>query len=78
MKFTSLMKAMVWFYKYSIGLLIPPSCRFLPTCSDYALEACDEHGALVGAYLTTKRLCRCHPFTSGGIDEVPKKKLNGS
>ena len=75
---TRFFKSLVWMYRYSIGLLIPPSCRFLPSCSDYALEAFEMHGALGGTYLTTKRLCRCHPLTAGGVDEVPKKKLFGN
>jgi uncharacterized protein len=64
-------------YRYSIGLVIAPSCRYLPTCSEYALNAIDVHGATRGSYLAFKRLCRCHPFHNGGIDEVPPKNTYG-
>lgn len=58
-------------YRFFISPLTPPSCRFIPTCSQYALEAIDRHGPLKGSWLTTKRLCRCHPFCEGGYDPVP-------
>ncbi len=47
-------------------------CRFTPTCSQYALAAVREHGALIGSALATKRICRCHPWGGGGPDPVPK------
>jgi uncharacterized protein len=72
-----LLKLFVRGYQYTVGLVLPPSCRYLPTCSEYAIEALQQHGAVQGSYLTFKRLCRCHPFTKGGIDEVPKKKSYG-
>jgi uncharacterized protein len=72
-----LLKLLVQGYQYSVGLMIPPACRYLPSCSEYALEALQQHGALQGSYLSFKRLCRCHPFTKGGIDEVPKKNSYG-
>lgn len=50
-----------------------PSCRFHPTCSTYAVEAIDRHGALRGAGLTLRRLVRCHPWNPGGVDHVPRK-----
>ncbi|MBA2316545.1 MAG: membrane protein insertion efficiency factor YidD [Euzebyales bacterium] len=49
----------------------PPRCRFAPTCSEYALDALREHGALRGSWLTVRRLARCHPFHAGGLDYVP-------
>lgn len=61
----------VRFYRKFISPLTPPSCRFYPTCSEYALEALEVHGALKGSWLTVKRLCKCHPFHPGGIDHVP-------
>jgi uncharacterized protein len=70
-------KTVVNVYQYSIGLVIAPSCRFLPTCSEYALIAINDHGAARGSYLAFKRICRCHPFHSGGIDEVPPKNNYG-
>ncbi|MFA6052393.1 MAG: membrane protein insertion efficiency factor YidD [Methylobacter sp.] len=61
------------FYKYFISPLLGNSCRFYPSCSSYALEALQLHGAIVGSYLTLRRLLRCHPFHDGGIDPVPEK-----
>jgi uncharacterized protein len=72
-----LLKAIVRLYQYSLGLILPPSCRFLPSCSEYAMEALQQHGALQGSYLSFKRICRCHPLAKGGLDEVPKKKSYG-
>jgi uncharacterized protein len=60
-------------YQYSIGLVIPPSCRYLPTCSEYAQQAVNDFGPLHGSYLALKRVCRCHPLAAGGLDEVPSK-----
>jgi hypothetical protein len=52
----------------------PSPCRFQPTCSTYALEALQRHGALRGSWLTVRRLGRCHPFHAGGFDPVPASK----
>ena len=61
--------------------LIPRSpvqrCRFAPTCSSYALQAIERHGALAGTWLTLRRLVRCHPFNPGGIDRVPERLGRG-
>jgi putative membrane protein insertion efficiency factor len=57
-------------YKLFISPLLPPSCRFTPTCSEYTLEAIQRHGALRGSYMGARRLLRCHPFHSGGYDPV--------
>ncbi|ADU65563.1 membrane protein insertion efficiency factor YidD [Desulfurispirillum indicum] len=59
------------FYRYIISPMLPPSCRFTPTCSSYALEAFTRHGFFKGFYLTLWRLLRCHPFCKGGYDPVP-------
>jgi uncharacterized protein len=58
-------------YQLLISPLLPPSCRFYPTCSRYALAAIAEHGALRGSWLALRRLARCHPWHAGGVDFVP-------
>lgn len=60
------------FYKRFISPLFPPCCRFYPTCSTYALQAIERFGAVKGLYLAVSRLLRCHPWSRGGIDEVPE------
>ena len=59
-------------YRRLISPLLGPRCRFVPTCSTYAVEALQRHGALRGSWLTLKRLLRCHPFAEGGYDPVPE------
>lgn len=61
----------IYFYKYSISPMLPPSCRYTPTCSEYAIEAIKKHGPLKGIWLATKRLARCHPWGGKGYDPVP-------
>jgi uncharacterized protein len=58
-------------YRLLISPLLPPSCRFYPSCSAYALEAVQVHGAMRGSWLAVRRLSRCHPFHAGGFDPVP-------
>ncbi|HEY0407089.1 MAG TPA: membrane protein insertion efficiency factor YidD [Pyrinomonadaceae bacterium] len=58
------------FYKAAISPLLPPSCRFVPTCSEYAREAIERYGALRGSWMGARRLARCHPFHPGGYDPV--------
>jgi uncharacterized protein len=58
------------FYKAVISPLLPPSCRFVPTCSEYAREAIERYGALRGGWMGVRRLLRCHPFHPGGYDPV--------
>lgn len=60
------------FYRFSISPLLPPSCRYYPSCSAYAEEAIQKFGALKGGYLATRRLLRCHPGFEGGYDPVPE------
>lgn len=62
---------MIKCYQICISPLKPPTCRFYPTCSHYAYEAISTYGALKGAYLSIKRLLKCHPFHAGGYDPVP-------
>ena len=60
------------FYRRAISPLFPPTCRFVPTCSQYALEAIEKYGAAKGGWLALKRFLRCHPFHKGGwYDPVP-------
>ncbi len=66
--------APIHFYRKVISPLTPPSCRFYPTCSMYALEAIEKHGAAKGSWLAAKRIARCHPFNAGGYDPVPPAK----
>lgn len=58
-------------YQYGISPLLGQNCRFYPSCSNYALEAIRNHGALRGSALAARRLCKCHPWHAGGFDPVP-------
>ena len=58
-------------YQTRISAGRPPSCRYLPTCSQYGYEAVHRHGLAKGSWLTMRRLLRCHPFAAGGFDPVP-------
>jgi len=66
-----LLLALISFYRRHISPLTPPSCRFQPTCSAYAREAIERHGAWRGSLLAAWRVLRCNPFTKGGYDPVP-------
>ena len=59
------------FYQRQISPLSPPRCRYIPTCSEYALEAVEKYGAVKGSWLAAKRILRCNPFHKGGYDPVP-------
>lgn len=59
-------------YQKGISPLLPPSCRYYPTCSHYAVEAIEIHGAFKGSLMATSRILRYHPFVKGGYDPVPK------
>ena len=69
-----LLIALVKFYRRYISPLNPPCCRFIPTCSEYALEAYRVHGFFVGTALSLWRVLRCNPFGKGGYDPVPPKR----
>lgn len=61
----------IYFYKGAISPLTPPSCRFTPSCSTYAVEALRRHGPVKGLYLAIRRILRCHPWGGSGYDPVP-------
>ena len=73
-----LLMAIVRFYRTAISPLTPPSCRYDPTCSAYALEALERHGALRGSWLAFRRILRCHPWGGSGYDPVPDSGSDGS
>lgn len=61
----------IWFYRHAVSPFKQPCCRFIPSCSNYALEAFRRFGFLKGLILSVKRICRCNPFGKGGFDPVP-------
>lgn len=67
--------ALIKLYQSIISPLIGPRCRFYPTCSEYAVQAIQSYGILQGAWLTIKRLSKCHPFHPGGIDTIPRRHV---
>jgi uncharacterized protein len=67
------LSAVVLVYRYTFGVMIPPRCRYYPSCSQYALEALKGHGAIKGAVLAGWRILRCNPFSLGGLDSVPDR-----
>ena len=67
----SLMLKLIRFYQRHISPALGPHCRYVPTCSQYAVEAIEKYGALKGGFLALRRILRCHPFHPGGYDPVP-------
>lgn len=65
-------------YKWALSPLLPPACRYVPTCSDYAVEAVDRYGVLRGSLMAMGRVLRCHPFVQGGYDPVVKAPVVAS
>lgn len=68
------LQALVRLYQLTLRPYLGQQCRFYPTCSDYAMTALEDHGALRGSYLATHRIFRCQPFHPGGCDPVPEKE----
>lgn len=68
---SKVMLALIWFYRPCISPLKPPTCRYTPTCSQYAVEAIKKYGPLKGGWLAFKRILRCNPFGGSGYDPVP-------
>ena len=58
-------------YQSTLSRVLPPSCRFYPSCSEYGVQALQKYGVFKGGWLTVKRIARCHPFNPGGYDPVP-------
>ena len=71
-----LLRSVVQIYRYLISPMLAPSCRFHPSCSEYADEALAQHGALRGGWLAVRRLCRCGPWHPGGVDPVPRTRAD--
>ncbi|NCG06975.1 MAG: membrane protein insertion efficiency factor YidD [Gammaproteobacteria bacterium] len=70
---TALLKIPIKCYQIGISPFIGNRCRYFPSCSTYAIEALDTHGAVFGSFLAAKRICRCHPWATGGYDPVPER-----
>ena len=70
------LQGLISFYSRVISPLLPRSCRFHPTCSTYGAQALREYGAMRGTLLTVRRIARCHPWSPGGIDPVPARKVS--
>jgi putative membrane protein insertion efficiency factor len=66
-----LIDALIGVYQWTLSPVLGPRCRYLPTCSDYAREAVERHGAAFGSWLALRRICRCHPLGGSGYDPVP-------
>ncbi|MCP5265705.1 MAG: membrane protein insertion efficiency factor YidD [Burkholderiaceae bacterium] len=67
----TILTGLIRVYRLAISPVLPPSCRFYPSCSEYGIEAIQRHGALRGGILAACRVGRCHPWNDGGVDEVP-------
>ena len=72
--FTFILALPIRLYRLIFSPWVGFNCRYQPTCSAYALEALDKHGAIKGSYLTVHRICRCHPWGGDGYDPVPAEK----
>jgi putative membrane protein insertion efficiency factor len=63
-------------YRWAVSPMLPPACRYVPTCSEYAMEAVERYGALRGSAMAAWRVLRCHPFSRGGVDPVMKSSCS--
>lgn len=70
---STLAKLPIHLYRWTLSPLLGANCRFHPTCSAYALEAIEQHGAWHGGWLAARRICRCHPWGAAGHDPVPHR-----
>ncbi len=68
--FAYLATLLITVYKYAVSPILPSSCRFYPSCSEYAIDALKKYGLLKGSWLTLRRIARCHPLSAGGHDPV--------
>jgi len=71
---SAILQGLVRSYRYFLSPLLAPACRFHPSCSAYAEEALQRHGALRGTWLSARRICRCGPWHPGGVDPVPDER----
>jgi uncharacterized protein len=71
---SAILRALVHGYRYFVSPMLAPACRFHPSCSAYADEALQQHGALRGSWLAARRICRCGPWHPGGVDPVPRSR----
>ena len=69
--FVTVLLVPIWIYQKAISPYTPPSCRFTPTCSEYARQALIKHGPVKGLWLAVRRILRCHPWGGSGYDPVP-------
>ena len=74
-------RLLVWLlrgYQLLVSPMLGQNCRFYPSCSNYAIEALEVHGAARGGWLALRRVCRCHPWNDGGVDPVPHPAANSA
>jgi uncharacterized protein len=72
----NLVLALLRGYRWAVSPLLPPACRYVPSCSEYAMEAVERYGAIRGSAMAIWRVLRCHPFTRGGLDPVVKSSCS--